>query len=303
LTTLLDATAAQAILITAPAGYGKTSLACEWLANNPAVAWYRATTASADLAAFSVGVAAVAQPISPGAGERLKQRLRVGESPDKAVRPLAELLAEDLAEWPEGAWLVIDDYHLVIDSAPVEEFMDWLLTLAPIRTLVTSRRRPAWASARRVLYGEVFEITKEQLAMTHEEAARVLDGRSSEAVRALVAQAQGWPALIGLAALSSTAEVPSERVSEGLFRYFAEEVFREEPPELQRFMLLASIPATVSARLARDVLELDEPEALIDRLLDEGLLQASGGDEYAFHPLGASSSRSSPTPRRRWPST
>ncbi len=285
LTRLLDASLAQAIIVTAPAGYGKTSLACEWLADRTDVAWYRATSASADLAAFSVGIADVAAPLVPGAGDRLRQRLRVAEAPEKAVRPLAELLAEDLAEWPDGAWLVIDDYHLVIDSSPVEEFMDWLLTLAPIRLLVTTRRRPAWASARRVLYGEVSEITKEQLAMTNDEAARVLDGRPSETVRALVVQAQGWPALIGLAALSATAEIPSERVSEGLFRYFAEEVFRREPAELQRFMLVASVPQTVNATIARETLAVDEPDALLERLLDEGFLQESGPGEYAFHPL------------------
>ena len=141
---------------------------------------------------------------------------------------------------------MVDDYHLVIDSAPVEEFMDWLLTLAPIRLLVTTRRRPGWASARRTLYGEITEITKDQLAMTNDEAARVLEGRSTEAVRTLVAQAQGWPALIGLAALSETAEIPIERVSEELFRYFAEEVFRQEPPDVQHFMLVASVPSTIS---------------------------------------------------------
>jgi ATP/maltotriose-dependent transcriptional regulator MalT len=285
LTQLLDSTTAQAILITAPAGYGKTSLACEWLADHPAVGWYRATPGSADLAAFSVGIADVLQAIVPGAGDRLSQRLRVAEAPEKAVRPLAELLAEDLADWPDPAWLVIDDYHLVIDSSPVEEFMDWLLTLAPVRVLVTTRRRPAWASARRILSGELFEISREQLAMTNEEAARVLDGKPGEAIRALVMEAQGWPAVIGLAALSVTAEIPSDRLSEGLFRYFAEEVFRREPPALQRFMLTASVPQVITSKLARDVLEVDNPQPLIERLLDEGLLQDSGSDEYSFHPL------------------
>jgi LuxR family transcriptional regulator, maltose regulon positive regulatory protein len=285
LTRILDASPAQAILVTAPAGYGKTSLACEWLAGRSKIAWYTATPASADLAAFSVGVADVVASLVPGAGARLRQRLRVAEAPEKAVRPLAELLAEDLAEWPDSGLLVIDDYHLVIDSAPVEEFMDWLLTLAPIRVLVTTRRRPSWASARRVLYGEVSEITKEQLAMTNEEAARVLDGRPSEAVRALVAQAQGWPALIGLAALSATAEVPSERMSEGLFRYFAEEVFRREPEEIQRFMLLASVPHSVNAEIAREVLEVEHADEKLDWLLQEGLLQKSVQHDLAFHPL------------------
>jgi ATP/maltotriose-dependent transcriptional regulator MalT len=282
---LLDTRSAQAILMIAPPGYGKTSLACEWLEGRDSVAWYRATSASADVAAFSVGVAEVVAPLVPGAGSRLRQRLRVAEPPEKAARPLAELLAEDLAGWPEDAWLVVDDYHLVIDSAPVEEFVDWLLMLSPIRLLVTTRRRPGWASARRTLYGEVAEITKDQLAMTNDEASQVLAGRTGDAIRTLVAQAQGWPALIGLAALSETAEVPDERVLDGLFRYFAEEVFRQEPPQVQHFMLVASIPQTINLEIVRDVLEVENAAEMLARLHEEGLLQESGTDEYAFHPL------------------
>jgi LuxR family maltose regulon positive regulatory protein len=274
------------ILITATAGFGKTSLACEWLEGRTDVGWYRATSASADLAAFSVGIAEAVAPIVPGAGDRLRQRLLVAEAPEKAARPMAELMAEDLAEWPAGARLVIDDYHLVVDSSPVEEFMDWLLTLAPgLQVLVTARRRPTWASARRFLHGEILEITARQLAMSDDEAATVLDGRSSESVRRLVAQAQGWPALIGLAALSASAEIPDELVTERLYRYFAEEVVRTQPPETQRFMLLAAVPSSVGVDLARDLLAVDEGEHLIANLRDQGLLHHVSNSEAAFHPL------------------
>ena len=284
LTALLDASTAQAIVLTAPAGYGKTVLAQEWLTGRDKVAWYRASPASADVAAFSAGVAEAVAPIVPDAGDRLRQRLRVADTPEKLVRPLAELLAEDLSSWPDGAWLVVDDYHLVTDSSAVEEFVDWLLTLAPVRILVTTRRRPSWASARRVLYGEITEIGRDQLAMTNEEASRVLDGRSSDAIRALVAQAEGWPALIGLAALSASSELPRERVSDALFRYFAEEVFRREPPEVQHFMLVASIPGSLNLEMIRDVLGIADAEALLARLEADGLLHASD-DGFRFHPL------------------
>ena len=283
LTSLLDGTKAQSILLTAPAGYGKTTLAQEWLQGRDNVAWYRATSASADLAAFSAGLADVIAPIVPGTGDRLKQRLRVGDAPEKAVRPLAELLAEDLASWPADGIIVVDDYHLVTDSVPVEDFVDWVITLVPVQVLITTRRRPAWASARRVLYGEIMEIGPEQLAMTDEEAGRVLEGRSGEAVRMLVRQAQGWPALIGLAALSASLELPEERVSDALFRYFAEEVLQQEPPEVQRFLVLASVPTAVDARLAREVLGFSNPEAILARLRAENILHESG--ELVLHPL------------------
>jgi ATP/maltotriose-dependent transcriptional regulator MalT len=275
LTRLLDDSAAQAIVISAPAGYGKTVLAAEWLQGNDRVVWFRATSAAADLAAFSVGIAETIEQLVPGAAERLAQRVRVGDAPTKAVRSLAELLAEDVSDWPDGALLVVDDYHVVADSAAVEEFVDWLLTLAPVRLLVTTRRRPAWASARRLLYGEMVEITAEQLAMTQEEAAGVLGDRSSETVRRLVAHAQGWPALIGLAALSASADLPEARISDALYRYFAEEVFRREPADVQRFMLTASVPPSIETR----------PDDMLERLTERALLYSAADGRLRFHPL------------------
>ena len=285
LTRVLDAARGQAVVLVAPAGYGKTMLAAEWAQEREGVAWYRAVAPAADLAAFSVGVAAVLAQIVSGAGARLERRLRVGESPETAARPLAELLAEDLADWPDDAWLVIDDYHLVADSAAVEEFIDWLLALAPVRLLVTTRRRPAWASARRILYGEVLELTREELAMTADEAASVLEGHSSDAIRALLEQAQGWPAVIGLAGLSASLDLPRARIADALYRYFAEEVFRSEPPDVQRLMLRAAVPVSIDARTAADVLGIADGDAAIERLVDEGLLHEAGGERKRFHPL------------------
>jgi LuxR family maltose regulon positive regulatory protein len=272
-------------MLTAPAGYGKTTLAREWLQGREDVAWYRATSASADVGAFSAGLAEALSQLVADAGERVRQRLRVGDATERLARPLAELLAEDLEAFPESGIVVLDDYHLLAESAPVEDFLDWLLTLAPIRVLVTTRRRPGWATARRFLYGEAFEIGRDQLAMTDDEATRVLEGRSTEAVRALVRQADGWPAVIGLAALSADLAFPEERASESLYRYFAEEVLRAEPPEVQRLMLTAAVPSALTVRLAQEVLGLEDPEPLLVRLRDEDLLHEISSGEFVFHPL------------------
>jgi hypothetical protein len=164
--------------------------------------------------------------------------------------------------------------------------MDWLLMLSPrLRVLATSRRRPAWATARRILYGEITEITADQLAMTTDEAARLLDGHSTEAIRALVAQAEGWPALLGLAALCSSAEVPTERVSDELYRYFADEVFSRQPPEIRDFMLVSSVASTIDPRTATHVLGFPAAATIIGRLEDEGLLTHGASAPQSFHPL------------------
>jgi hypothetical protein len=101
-------------------GYGKTTLAHEWLEGKRAT-WYRASPASADVAALAAGLARAAAEIVPGAGARMTQRLRATDRPDEDARILAEMLADDLAEWPD-AWLAIDDYQFAMDSPASEEF-------------------------------------------------------------------------------------------------------------------------------------------------------------------------------------
>lgn len=182
LTRLLDASKSRLILLTAPAGYGKTTLAAEWLQGRPAeqVAWYYAGPESADVAALSVGIAEAVSHILP-AGDRVRTRLRVPQVPDNNAEILAELLAADLVKWPETAWLVIDDYHHAMESESAERFVEELLRQAPIRVLITTRRRPSWVTARHVVYGDVLELTQGPLSMTRDEAARVLDVKPGDA--------------------------------------------------------------------------------------------------------------------------
>src|SRR5207302_7329419 len=93
LTRMLDESGARIVLLVAPAGYGKTTLAHEWLEGKQ-VAWYQGTPASADVAALAVGLAAAAAEIVPGAGDRMRQRLRASDRPEEDAELLAEMLAE-----------------------------------------------------------------------------------------------------------------------------------------------------------------------------------------------------------------
>src|SRR5438105_4221883 len=77
LTRLLDETTARVILLVAPAGYGKTTLAREWLAGRRSVTWWAASTTSADVAAFALGIAKSAAALAPGAGKAVKEHLRL----------------------------------------------------------------------------------------------------------------------------------------------------------------------------------------------------------------------------------
>ena len=81
-------------MLIAPAGFGKTTLARQWLAHRRR-GWYRGSPAAADVAALAVGLARSAGSIVPDAGRRMGERLQATGTPEQDVEPLAELLAED----------------------------------------------------------------------------------------------------------------------------------------------------------------------------------------------------------------
>src|SRR5215831_1085931 len=108
LTRLLDETSAKVIMLVAPAGYGKTTLARQWLADKPH-AWYQATAESADLAALGAGIAEIAGNLARPVGTRFRESLRAHR--DVEADTAGDFLAADLERWSAGAWLAIDDYH------------------------------------------------------------------------------------------------------------------------------------------------------------------------------------------------
>jgi ATP/maltotriose-dependent transcriptional regulator MalT len=227
LTRLLAGTESRVILLVAPAGYGKTTLAREWLASHELEhVWYQATDTSSDAAGLALGLAAATATVVPNSGNQLRARLKTSKDPGAQVDSLARDLAEDLSDWPPQTWLVIDDYHLIAETAEAERFVRVLVEATSARFLVASRKRPSWASARKLLYGEVAEFGRHVLAMTPGEAAEALSSGHQE-MTGLVALAEGWPAVIGLAALLPSPFVSGETdVPETLHEYFAEELYQ-----------------------------------------------------------------------------
>src|SRR6185312_12416425 len=176
LTRLLDNANARVLMLVAPAGFGKTTLAREWVTDRPHV-WYRGTTATADVAALIAGLSTTISEVIPDVGVRAVARMRATGTPEQDVDILAELFAEDLADWPDDLWLVFDDYQFAMESEASDQLIDELVRKSPLRLLITSRERPGWATARRLLYGEVYELGRNDMAMDHPEAERVLAHR------------------------------------------------------------------------------------------------------------------------------
>jgi LuxR family maltose regulon positive regulatory protein len=282
LTRLLDASQGRIKMLVAPAGYGKTTLARQWLAEKQAV-WYTATPASADVAALAAGLKDAVSQVVPGAGDALMERLPVTAQADKEPDLLGRMFASDLQGWPTPAWLVLDDYQAISDRSPAERLIEVLLLEAPLNVLVLSRQRPAWASPRRILYGEVVEIARRDLAMTDAEARSLFDETTDETAD-VIAVAQGWPAVVSLASVSG-ASPRDLMAAPNLVSFLADEIFQKLDRRTKRSLCELAMYDIRGRRAALRRLRPQDAERLIAISVHHGFLNEPSPGQYEMHPL------------------
>jgi ATP/maltotriose-dependent transcriptional regulator MalT len=281
LTRILDACDERTILLHAPAGYGKTTLARQWTRTLSNALWLRLTPTHRDVAVFAHDMAELV-------GEEqvafIDEYLRARNNPQRAPREIARALAVRI-EAAQIRWIALDDYHEVLASPETEEMVEVLQEHTTARFLVASRARPRWADARRQLYGDVMEVDREILAMDETESVEVVGRRSDPNVEAFLARAQGWPALLALASAPAVPKLPRPRgfaVPSELHRYLADELYDSASPELrERLVDLALLP-----RMDLPALNERFGEGAADVIAasrEHGFL--SSGDELELHPL------------------
>ena len=276
LTKILDDSRARLLLLVAPAGYGKTTLAREWTEGKERVGWYSGGPGMMDVAGLSVGIAEVLASMGEPAREDMVERVRILAAHGHTPRGLAKAVS---ACAPEADWLlVVDDYHHAIGSEESETFFEELVALTRFPLLLTSRERPAWFAARRIVYGEADVVEMNALAFTDDEAREIL-GSNDERV---LGDARGWPAVIGLAARRSASDVTSGLPPDALYRFFAEDLLQQVDPLLQdALFLLALVGEAAEASLA-DLLGWSH-QAIMSAATERGFL--SRGESRTMHPL------------------
>ncbi len=283
---LLDQSNARVRMLIAPAGYGKTTLAEQWVVRDGRRGtWFTARSSATDVAALALGIAKSATTIVEDVDVRLRAHMKALPAAAENVQTLAEILGEDLGEWPFDTWLVIDDYHEVAQEPRAEEFVHALVANSSAQFLLASRVRPAWISTKDLLYGEAFEVNQAALAMDNLEAADVLVGRSARSASGLVLLANGWPAVIGLASVTS-AEIEDDvdQLPESLYRFFADEVFGSLEAEVRQGLTTLAVAPLLDPELATALLGADAAEEVCSAALDVGLL-VEREQRLDLHPL------------------
>src|SRR5262245_32364372 len=196
-------------LVSAPAGFGKTTLLAEWLtapAAGRTAAWLSLDRGDNHPATFWSYVVAALQRAQPGVGAEALARLGAAQPPP--IEAILASLLNELDDTPSDVVLVLDDYH-VVEAREVHEGMAFLLEHLPpnVHLVVASRADPPLPLARLRARGELVELRAADLRFTPDEAAAYLIevmglGLTAEDVAALEARTEGWIAALQLAALS-----------------------------------------------------------------------------------------------------
>src|SRR5215208_6242228 len=298
-------------LVSASAGFGKTTLLSEWLEDRSGdglpIAWLSLEEADNDLARFlAYLVSALRSALGEGIGEGVLASLRLPEFPP--VEAVVGVLINELADVRDEVTIVLDDYH-VIHSGPIHEATSFLLEHLPenVHLVISSRADPPLPLAKLRARDQVTEIRAAALRFTTEEATAFLKGvmglsLSEGDVAVLEAVTEGWIAALQLAALSmrDREDVSGfvESFSGGnrhVLDFLAEEVLERQSEGVREFLLKTSVLERMSAPLCDALTSRNDGQQMLERLEHENLFVIALDDErqwYRYHHLFADVLRS-----------
>jgi LuxR family transcriptional regulator, maltose regulon positive regulatory protein len=287
------------IMVSAAAGYGKTSLLTDVAHNTDyPVAWLQLDEADGDCAALVADVAASMRQAFPAFESAVPV---LAAQPNSRPGDLARALNRELEEKVADYFvLVLDDFHLVEASENVIRFFDELLRGLPeaAHLIIASRTLPPLYIASLAARRQVVGLSEEHLRFTRAEVQELLQQRNrlplpDEEAERLAAQTDGWITGILLTThlmwqglLGSLMD--ARKSSEPLYEYLANEVLDQQPPELRQFVLESAVLPEMEAAVCDAVLGRSGSALLLRQAMERRLFISAVGDEfptYQYHPL------------------
>jgi LuxR family maltose regulon positive regulatory protein len=293
------------ILLSAPAGYGKTTLLAQFTAKAPLpVVWYQLDADDNDPAIFFQYLVEGIAMRCPDFGGTTRSVLQSVENVGAEWQRLLVVFINELVKTvSEDVLVILEDYH-VIDNMLIHSFIDRLLARAPpqLHLVLSTRADPMVSLARLRGRQQVGEIRAEDLRFTAKEVRALLEDTadlelSPESIQTLTQETEGWAAALQLALLSlsrgrgASIQTMIEAFSgtnRYLFDYLSEEVLRAQPLEIQSFLLESSILEQMNPDLCNAVLEIETSREILDVLHAQNLLIIQRDDcreWYRYHRL------------------
>jgi ATP/maltotriose-dependent transcriptional regulator MalT len=289
-------------VVTAPPGFGKTTLLAAWIdAGAGRVAWLSLDEDDNDPARFFLYTVAALRGVEPDIGARA---LAAHATPAAGlVEVTLPLLLNDLAALDEALVLVLDDYH-VIANAEIHEALAFLVERMPsaLRLVLATREDPPLPLGRLRARGQLAELRASELRFSSDEARAFLNdslglGLALDDVERLQARTEGWPAALYLAALSLRGEADATSLIDAfagddrhVVDYLTGEVLARLPADRRSFLVRTSILTRLCGPLCDVVAETDRSERILDELERSNLLLVPLDTKrhwYRYHQLFA----------------
>ncbi|MBU8826582.1 LuxR C-terminal-related transcriptional regulator [Mycolicibacterium goodii] len=287
-TALLDALSnsgrSRLILLSAPVGWGKTTLLSQWALGSDRdrrFAWLSLDASDNDPVWFWMYVIAALRKISPGVGARAVELLTMGADPVQVVLPA---LLNDLGAVAHPIVLILDDYHMVVNRA-VHEQVAFMVGRMPenLHMVLATRSDPPLPLARLRANGDLVEMRSADLRFGIAEADQLLNDilgldLTEEDVHLLHRRTEGWAAALYLAALSLSGRVEAAsfiRTFAGdnrhIVDYLMAEVLDCQPPQIRKFLLRTSVLRRFSGALCDAVLQSSDSASVLEDMERENL--------------------------------
>ncbi len=298
-------------LISAPAGFGKTTLVSAWVdalrqdphekQHNIKFAWLSLDERDNDQTRFLVYLISALRTIEENIASGMLSNLQSPQPPP--FETTLTILINEIAAIPDRIILVLDDYHL-IQAQPIHDVLTYLLENQPpnIHLVVATREDPPIPLARLRAKGQLSELRANNLRFTSAEAAEFLNQvmglkLSVEDISALETRTEGWITGLQLAAIS----LQGSRDSSGfiasftgshrfVLEYLIEEVIRQQEPEIRQFLIQTSIFERFNAAACEAITGFSNSRAILDRLEQTNMFIISLDHDrnwYRYHQLFA----------------
>lgn len=290
-------------LLSAPAGFGKTTLLGEGISTlNHPVAWVSLDKDDNDPLRFWSHFIAALQTVHAGLGQDAFSALRASQKPH--IESILASLINETAEMTEDITIVLDDYHM-IEAEPVQRAMVFLLKHMPsqLHLVIATRVDPPFPLHLLRGRGQLTEIRTADLRFTLDETTAFLNttmnlGLSEENVSTLEDRTEGWIASLQMAAISMQGRSNlSEFVNafsgthHYVMEYLVEEVLARQEQRIQSFLLKTSILDRLSGPLCNAVIRRDDgSQVMLERLETLNLFLVPLDDEgkwFRYHHLFA----------------
>jgi len=289
------------ILITSPAGYGKTTLISQWAAGKNDLGWFSIDEGDNQQERFASYLIAAIQQATGGhcdASEAMVQKRQYA-----SLTSLFAQLFIELAEWDHPLWLVIDDYHLITNPV-IHEAMRFFLRHQPenLTLLVMSRNLPQLGIANLRVRDQLLEVGSQHLAFNHQEARQFFERRLTSPLEAsessrLCDEVAGWATALQLIALSTrqnnNAPHQSARRLSGinashLSDYLVDEVLNNVDLTTRHFLLKSALLRSMNDALITRVTGEENGQMRLEEIERQGLFlqrMDDSGEWFSYHPL------------------